>query len=233
MAIAAGGAALLALLLFFGFQTGRDVERSAWLSRQAQQVQADQAQFNDRLQHANKAAAAAQNDARTARDFATQLQQEIAHVRVPLVVPARSGACNVQPGVLAAAPPGVVASRNAPAVVDAAATPQPAPAPPDGAQGLDDDRSAVLTLAAIRLWNSALAGAQLPAGACRADDPTSSACAAASAADIDDAFANHIENAARCRQDRAQLTRLIDYLGTTQGTTQDSTQGTTQKATPP
>ena len=71
-----------------------------------------------------------------------------------------------------------------------------------------------LSAGAVSLWNSALAGADVPAGACGADDPTAPACAAAVNATPGDAWANHAENADLCRSDRLTLQRLQTYLTT-------------------
>lgn len=77
------------------------------------------------------------------------------------------------------------------------------------------DVGPVLSAYAVGVWNSALAGADVPAGACRAADPTNRACAAATLVTVDDAWDNHAENAASCRADRIRYQRLIDHLNTT------------------
>lgn len=85
-------------------------------------------------------------------------------------------------------------------------------APAPDAQGDAGGRDGPLTLGAVSLWNSALAGADVPAGACGADDPTSPACATDSGLDLQDAWRNHAANAASCAEDRARYQRLIEYL---------------------
>lgn len=70
----------------------------------------------------------------------------------------------------------------------------------------------VLSLAAVSLWNSALAGADVPAGACRSDDPTSAACAAGSGITLYEAWQNHAANAFACAADRARHQGLIDFI---------------------
>lgn len=70
----------------------------------------------------------------------------------------------------------------------------------------------VLSLAAVSLWNSALAGADVPAGACRSDDPTSAACAAGSGITLFEAWQNHATNAFACAADRARHQGLIDFI---------------------
>lgn len=91
-----------------------------------------------------------------------------------------------------------------PAVADPAALgAAPAVRGPDPAQ---------LSLGAVWVWDSALAGADLPAGACGAADASYAACASASGFDLSDAWANHAANAETCAQDRARHQRLIDYI---------------------
>lgn len=78
-----------------------------------------------------------------------------------------------------------------------------------GAGGLE------LSLAAVRMWNGALAGRDLPAGACGAADDAAgagAACAEGSGIGLDDAWDNHALNARRCAQDRQQLRALIGLL---------------------
>jgi hypothetical protein len=75
-------------------------------------------------------------------------------------------------------------------------------------------RPAVLTERAVSVWDSALAGQHVPAGAGGPADAAAGAGAVAAAAvyTVDDAWDNHIENAALCRQDRARHRQLIEYL---------------------
>lgn len=136
--------------------------------------------------HGSQLAATARAEAQSARDYAAQLHRELRD--------ARHAQNLVVPEVAAAA--GDAASAPAQTVGVAAA--------PGG--GLR------LSAGAVRLWDSALAGADVPAGACGSADPTARACAAASAYDIQHAWDNHIENAARCREDRARYRRLIEFL---------------------
>lgn len=136
--------------------------------------------------HGSQLAATARAEAQSARDYAAQLHRELRD--------ARHAQNLVVPEVAAAA--GDAASAPAQTVGVAAA--------PGG--GLR------LSAGAVRLWDSALAGADVPAGACGSADPTARACAAASAYDIQHAWDNHIENAARCREDRARYRRLIEFV---------------------
>jgi hypothetical protein len=71
---------------------------------------------------------------------------------------------------------------------------------------------AELSLGAVSLGNSALAGAPVPSGACRLDDPSQAACAAGSGLQLDDAWRNHTVNAQLCAEDRARHERLIEFV---------------------
>ena len=77
---------------------------------------------------------------------------------------------------------------------------------------LEIDADVGLTLAAVSLWNSALAQRDVAAGACRADAPASPACAAGSNATLADAWRNHAVNAASCAEDRARYQGLINFI---------------------
>lgn len=72
-----------------------------------------------------------------------------------------------------------------------------------------------LTLAAVRMWNGSLTGADAAAGSCGADgaavdaDP---ACGQPSGLTLDDAWDNHAANARACALDRARHQALIDFL---------------------
>lgn len=69
-----------------------------------------------------------------------------------------------------------------------------------------------LTADAVRLWNSALAGHDVPAGACGAGGAPADACAADAGLTVADAWDNQAANALSCRIDRQRLNHLIDYL---------------------
>lgn len=62
------------------------------------------------------------------------------------------------------------------------------------------------------MWNSALAGADQPAGACGLADPAAPACAAATPLTVEDAWDNHTTNARLCAEDRLNHQNLIDFL---------------------
>jgi hypothetical protein len=100
------------------------------------------------------------------------------------------------------------ASAAQTAALPESALPAPPVAPADVAAGVG------LTLGAVWMWNSALAGADTPAGACGAADPTAPACAADSGLGFEAAWDNHAANAKTCAVDRLQLQRLIDFVTT-------------------
>ena len=212
--IAIGVAALLGLVLAgtngiysHGFDAGvlheRDAMREAADARQRE---------DQRL--ANQLAATARAEAASARDTAHRLQMELAHGRPALV--SAAGCAPDRVVRLGAAADGGGAAR-------AAGGPEPA-ASAGQAQlqgGVPDDAGSGLRLTAdaVRLWDSATAGMHVPAGACGTADAPAGACSAASAYTIADAWGNHIENAARCRVDRINLQRLIDFLQSRQAPT--------------
>lgn len=124
--------------------------------------------------------------------------------RVPLLVPR---ACRSRPAVtaLASAPPGTPAAPGAPAPTAELSTDVATDLVPSGGGG-------DLSLAAVWMWNSALAGADVRAGACGTADTSTAACAAAAGATVSDAWANHAVNARACAEDRLRYRRLIDHL---------------------
>jgi len=95
---------------------------------------------------------------------------------------------------------------------------QAAPAPAGSAPG-GAEPDAVLTLAAVRMWNGALTGLDAPAGACGpagaaegADAAAAEACAQGSGLGLEDAWDNHAANARACAADRQRYQHLIDFL---------------------
>lgn len=69
-----------------------------------------------------------------------------------------------------------------------------------------------LSLAAVWMWNSALAGADVPAGACGLADTSGEACAADAGLTVEDAWTNHDINAKSCAADRLRHRALIEFL---------------------
>ncbi len=127
--------------------------------------------------------------------YATTLEERSRHA-APLAVVSRAVACS--PVQLAQ-----------PVFTDGAA----AAAPRVGDTQADLAQPAVqLSLGAVSLWNSALAGSDVAADSCSPADPASPACAAASTASLEDAWANHRSNALSCAEDRARLAALTALI---------------------
>jgi hypothetical protein len=129
--------------------------------------------------------------------------------------PGQAGAVAPEPGAgqCQHGGPGELAQAPAATVAAAAALPADGAAAPAGS-GADDPGAGgpALTAGAVSLWNSALAGAFVPTGACSLADPTSAACAVDTGTSLRDAWDNQAANAAACRGNSAQLAALIDYL---------------------
>jgi hypothetical protein len=151
--------------------------------------------LNQGLQEGQAAAHALQLDLDTQRTYYTQQLAERAR-HAPLVV---RTACP------AAAQP--AAPHQPPGLLAAAAHPAPDHPPQPAAGG-----GVRFTLGAVSVWNSALAGGDVPAGACSAADPSSPACAADAGVDERDVWRNHRVNAqlwAECRQRANALISLL------------------------
>jgi len=95
------------------------------------------------------------------------------------------------------------------------------PAPPPAAQPgtpevllvpvpARDDPS--LTHGAVWMWNSALAGRDVPSGACGLADTSEAACAADAGVTVEDAWDNHALNARICAENFLRHQRLIDFI---------------------
>lgn len=190
--------ALVAALLFGlravygeGFDAGQVAERLA-----AKEAMDARQREDQRL--ASQLAATARAEATGWRDNAHRLQNEVRRVHQLAV------ACAAPAAADAGAPGGAAAP-------DAGAASGVAEGVPGGGNGWR------LSADAVRLWDSALAGRAVPAGACGPDGTPAGACAAATAAQLEDAWANHTENAARCGADRARHRALIEFLQARQG----------------
>lgn len=152
---------------------------------------------------AGQLAAAARAEAASWRDNAHRLQTENRRARTLLAV---APACG--PGAADAAAAGV------PLAVDGVSSTRPADGAgqPELPAQLPGHAALWLSADAVRMWDSALAGRPVPAGACGADGTPAGACATATAIELGDAWDNHTENAARCGIDRARHQRLIEFL---------------------
>ncbi len=207
---------LLALVFGLGFVAGQRTERAS-AAAQALKVEQANAKHLDRARkEGDWQVTQLQQQLATARDYRDTTTERLRHA--PLII---ASCAPKRPA--AALPPGRAAQW--PAVAAVAAAPSTGATPGTGpgetasaAPGVDDSGDMRLTVAAVSLWNSALAGHDVPEGACSPDDAASAACAAAAGLTVRDAWRNQATNAASCAADRARYQRLIDYVQRVQGT---------------
>jgi len=192
------GAVLLLALAAGSYWWGDHNRNNAWLANQAKSALKAQEKFDAEVTRGNDAVAALEQDRDALKTNYSDLERKFhdPRNRVPLVV----GSSNVCPGgdavtvdVQAVASPSTQASGDG----EAARTADPGP---------------VLTYRAIWMWNSALAGADVPSGTCGSADTSTGACAAASGLTLQDAWDNHDTNARSCADDRLRYQHLIDFL---------------------
>lgn len=190
--------ALVALVLLLiaavaGYWAGDHQRDNAWRAQQARVVLDAQQKYQAEVQRGNEAAGHFLNQLgdQEARYEELKNRFETLRKRVPLLVPAAAGEASAP---AAGSEPGVdPAGAAAPPCINFLARPQ-------------------LSLGAVWMWNSALAGADVPAGACGADATSADACAIGSGLTTADAWDNHTVNAKSCAADRLRYDRLIDYL---------------------
>lgn len=187
--------ALVLALIGAGYWWGHTATDNAWTARQAKADQAARVQLDAETRRADQAAANYLSEHLDQEDRYAALNARYQDLlrRHPLVVyrPVADAAGNDQAG-------------------PAQAVPQVGAAPVPVGPGVP-----VLTLAAVRVWNGALAGADQAAGACGPVGPSGqadAACAAPSGLTLADAWANHAINAQTCAADRHRFQSLIDYL---------------------
>lgn len=183
-------ALLCALLFGGGYWRGQSNTERVWLAKEAT---AEKKQREQELAAFNRANAAAVNYVETnqalEKRYAELENKYRALRRTPLVV-AAAVACKPQP------------------------SDDPAPAAPPN-EDVVVGAPHVLTLGAVRLWNSALDGIDQLASACGAADATAeadAACAQSAGLTLDDAWANHRMNSKSCAEDRLRYQQLIDFL---------------------
>lgn len=209
-AIKALVASVLVLLAFaFGTWTGREL---ATAEHDAQRTREVARQF-ERYQEQVAAGEA------TAEQLHASLQRLSQHhatvtgaLRHATLLARAPDAHRAMPVCPAAAAPAPGAAASAAAAASAQQVPPGELADPAPPEPGTEDPGLRLTLAAVSLWNSALAGAHVPAGACSAADPTGPTCADAAPFGLADAWANHAENAARCAANAARHRALLEHL---------------------
>ena len=181
-----------------GYWAGDHNRNNAWLAKQAKVERQAKADYEAEVKRGNDASGAFLVEHQAMQSNFQNLTEKFNGLskRVPLVVAGRPDACSTR------------ADR-----VDAQRSPklQPGPQALDGSEPAGA-ASPVLTAGAVWMWNSALTGTDQPAGACGSLDTTEAACAAATTATIDDAWANHKTNAQLCAEDRLAHQHLIDFL---------------------
>ncbi|MDP9911396.1 hypothetical protein J2W27_003520 [Variovorax boronicumulans] len=201
IAVAVGaGALLLAVGGWAVHDAGRTKERVLWQDKEAQRA----AQFAKDLEaeYARGRAASTRYQlgasALQARYFTLEGPFHDLRRRVSLVVPS--------------AVPDRRAERPGDPARPVAPRADPDAVAPGDAQRDPVDRGHRLSLAAVWLWNSALAGTDVPAGACGLADTSVEACAADAGLTVDDAWDNHHLNAKSCATDRLRHRALIEFI---------------------
>lgn len=206
--MSAAARALIALVLLLltaagSYWAGDHNRNNAWLADQAKAERDAHDEYQAEVERGNAAAGSFLEALADQEDRYAQLENtfEALRKRIPLLVP---------PG---AAP----AAQAAAAGPDSCVNPSGAPAQVDGVAVQPE-----LSLGAVWMWNSALAGADVPSGACGADAATAeagAACAQGAGITLEDAWENHTLNARSCAADRLRHQRLIDYLADRQAAT--------------
>lgn len=194
-----GGLGLAMLLALAGLWAGYSLATTQAEAATARQLQKQAEQFAKAVKAGEADAAALREQLGLQGRYTATLMERSAHA-APLAL--------VHPPLRAAAAQPQCAGQAVPALEATAAAGQPPATEP--AQPASAD--VVLSLAAVSLWDSALAGHDVSVGACRADDPASAACAAESGLALEHAWANHRRNAASCAEDRARHQALINHL---------------------
>lgn len=186
-----------------GYWAGDHNRNNAWLARMLVQERASAQALQAEMARALGVQQAAQRQQQALQDSYATLEGKFNEFkqRGPLVVVRDRG--------------GVAAGAVAAGTVAAAAPGAPAPGAAGPALAGAADAGVGLSLGAVWVWNSALLGADTPAGACSAADTASAACATDSGLGVADAWANHSANAASCALDRLRQQQLIDYLSST------------------
>jgi hypothetical protein len=183
-------ALLLAIALVAGgYRWGARATDNAWQAKEAQRLQAEADAREAEIRRGEKASGAFQAELQQLQitnDGLTKAFNDYKK-RNPILARRTVFAAPAAPAAGVQAPPAVCDS---------------------GAAGTDPG----ITLGAVWMWNSALAGRDTPAGACGLADSSEGACAADSGVSLEDAWDNQAFNAKLCAEDRLRHRRLIDYL---------------------
>lgn len=240
LAYALLGSLALALAGFgAGFFYGGDAAKEACAADKLAQV-ADAAKRYDAAVQAGAAATTAlHSELATSKAFGKTIEARLNDVQI--LSTRSAGRCaatfrtQARPATAAATAPAATADQARAGPSGGGAVPLVDAPEGDGTGndgGNDEGRDGLLTAGAVSVWNSALAGHFVPAGACRAVDATAgadavaaqrSACVEPVAIGLGDAWANHAANAQACREDRVRYARLIDYLQRREATQRNAT----------
>lgn len=185
----------VAALVFGGYQWGKGSADARYLQTRIKEAAAANRKYQAEVVRGQADAAGFRASYGQLQGQFSQLEEQFNDLRnrVPLVVARKV----VRPAGVALASAGGAAGA-------AAASAPEAP----GVVAMEP----VLTAGALWVWNTALAGADVPAGACRSADTSDAACAAETGVTLADAWSNHQANAASCALDRLRQQRLIDHL---------------------
>jgi hypothetical protein len=181
-------ALLIALaLVTFGYRQGSTATHNAWQAKEGKRIQEEKDAQEAEFRRADKASGALQAELLALAASNDQLHGAFDDYK------------RKHP-LLARRPVG----RAAPAAVGQA--------PPLRCEPVPGGNDSALSLGAVWMWNSALAGRDVPAGACGLADTSPEACAADSGRTLTDAWDNQALNAKLCAEDRLRHQRLIDFL---------------------
>ncbi len=205
---------VVAALFGLGYQLGSHRANAAWQDKSQKAQLAAARQYQAEVKRGEAAATRYLAQFTTLKDSYETLHTQAAALRQRVPLFAGNGSRPLCPPdhIALAAPHGAPAAPPATGAPTAAADIPATQLPHGSAHGV---AGLELSLGAVWLWNSALAGADIPAGACRAATAASqpeAACAPSSGLTADDAWANHAANAQSCAEDRQRHQRLIDYL---------------------
>lgn len=174
--------ASLMTLVFIGYRWGERETDNAWQTKEAKRLKSEADARESEIRRGDKASGALQAELQDQAITNDRLTKAFNDYKKRNPIQARRAA------VAPACQPETVA---------------------DGPAGHPDPG---ITLGAVWMWNSALAGVDAPAGACGLADQSESACAADSGISLQDAWDNQALNARICAQDRLRHQRLIDFV---------------------
>lgn len=215
--------ALVAVALFVGgFLWGRSIERDRNDGQRGREIARQFDRYAEQVREGEEVASGLQQRLREQATFQRQLTERSRDVPLATRVACAARGAAVPPRDAGAIRPGLAAPLVAPAAAQAPTEPghgaqgraaDPAATAPPGAlaDAAAADAGVGLTLGAVSLWNSALRGELVAAGACLPDGARSTACAAAAGVELEEAWRNHALNAATCSADRTRLGALQDW----------------------